>query len=158
MATFSLQYVVPIVLIVSAYSLIVYDLNFNNQTAPSSKYVEQIKRKENIRISKLAVSMSIVCAFCLLPHHTIALWLEFGDGSTSKHVGDINLVAYFILYLNSAVDPLLYNVFNSNFKRELKKLSLASNVDNNPAVDNYSSVPTQWIMLKGKKKNHITSI
>ena len=150
MVTFCLQYVVPIVLIASAYSLIVYDLNFNNKHAPSSRDVEQKKRKENIRISKLAVSMSIVFAFCLLPHHTIALWLEYGEGSTNKHVGDITLVAYFILYLNSAVDPLLYNLFNSNFKKEFKNLSgrskysLTSNVDNTHAIDIKSFPSMQW--------------
>ena len=124
MATFGLQYVIPIVLIVSTYSLIVYDLNFNNQRTPSSKQIEEMKRKENIKICKLVVSMSIVFALCLLPHHTIALWLEYGSGSTNESIGDISLVAYFILYLNSAIDPMLYNFFNSKFQAGFKRLSV----------------------------------
>ena len=123
MGTFCLQYIVPIVLIVSAYAIIVYDLNFNNQQASSSKQLDQKKRKQNLKITKLAVCMSTVFGLCLLPHHSIAMWFEFGGGSTFTYIGDVNLVAYFILYLNSAIDPLLYNLFNSNFKRELKKLS-----------------------------------
>ena len=119
--TFGLQYLIPIILIALAYTLIVYDVNHpRNQNLP--QHIKQMKQKENTKITRLAISVSIAFAVCLLPHHAIALWLEFGGGSTNENVGDISKVAYFILYLNTALDPILYNLSNSTFKVELKKL------------------------------------
>ena len=48
--------------------------------------------------------------------------MEFGGGSTNRNIGDISKIAYFVLYVNTALDPLLYNGFNSNFKIECNKL------------------------------------
>ena len=118
--TFSVQYCVPVLIITFAYSGIVYDLNSTRHRRKSLKSFDKVKRGENSKLTKLVLIMTVTFALCVLPYHTVALWVEFGSGASFKNIEDLSIIAFFILYLNSGLNPILYGVLSSKFRREVR--------------------------------------
>ena len=68
--------------------------------------------------------LSVIVAFfiCILPFRVVSVWMMYVKPST---LIDMGLVGYYHLmnfvrvmfYLNSACNPVLYNVFSSNFRQ-----------------------------------------
>ena len=118
--TFVFQYGIPMVLIGFAYFFIVRELRRHCQPE-SKRHEEKIKRKENKKLTKLLVIVTTTFAICVLPYHCIALWVEFGSGISFVYIEDVSVVTFFMLYVNSALDPILYNVFSSTFRKEFSR-------------------------------------
>ena len=118
--TFVFQYGIPIALISVAYSFIVYELHFKSRPE-STRHEEKVKRKENKKLMKLLVVVTITFAICVLPYHSVALWVEFGNGISFSYIEDLTVITFFVLYVNSALDPILYNVFSSTFRKEFRR-------------------------------------
>ena len=119
--TFTLQYCIPVVIITFSYTMIVHDLKFKRHPKTSSTS-ERYKKRENAKLSRLVFIITVTFALCVLPYHCVALWVEFGDGEQYQYIEDVSIVAFFILYLNSALNPILYNVLSSQFRRECARL------------------------------------
>lgn len=113
--TFSLQYILPLTIIILAYSVIIYDIVFKKN--PSAKHADKIKDKENKKLIKLLLIVTSTFALSVLPYHVVALLVEFGNAGKFKYIQDVSLAAYITLYLNSAINPIIYNIFSSNFRR-----------------------------------------
>lgn len=79
------------------------------------------RRKENKKLVKLLLAVTITFASCILPYHTVALWVEFGSGISFSHIEDLSVVTFFVLYVNTALNPLLYNLFSSAFRLEFRR-------------------------------------
>ncbi|GFO34807.1 cholecystokinin receptor type a [Plakobranchus ocellatus] len=70
------------------------------------------------RVVRLLLVVLVTFAVCVLPHHirlVIYSWnMDFG---TSAGAGFIAPVAFVLLYLNSALNPVLYSVLSESFRR-----------------------------------------
>ena len=101
--------------------MIVYDLKFKHHPKSSST-AERAKKLENAKLSRLVFVVTATFAVCVLPYHCVALWVEFGNGEEFEYIEDLSIIAFFVLYLNSGLNPILYNVLSSQFRRECLQL------------------------------------
>ena len=114
-ATFTMQYVLPLTQIIVAYAFIIYEIALKK--SPSAPlYEDKQRHKESKRLIKLLLIITTTFALCVLPYHVVALALEFGNGVSFKYIEDVSLGAYLLLYLSSALNPVTYNVFSSSFR------------------------------------------
>ncbi len=84
---------------------------------------EATRRRENMRIIRILIA--IVAAFALLTAPTSVwwLWYDFG-GSEAVTRPSLDLVEVFaaLLYLHSAINPIIYGVMDTVFKNGVKEL------------------------------------
>ena len=114
-ATFTIQYVLPLTIIIVAYAFIIYEIALKKGPS-SSLYEDKQRNEESKKLIKLLLIITTTFALCVLPYHVVALSLEFGNGESFKYIEDVSLGAYLLLYLNSALNPVIYNVFSSSFR------------------------------------------
>ena len=114
-ATFALQYILPLTIIIVAYVFIVYDIALK-KTSITSCYEDKGKYRENQKIIKLLLIITINFALSVLPYHVVQLSVEFGNGGYFKYIADVSIASYLLLYLHSAVNPLIYITFSSSFR------------------------------------------
>lgn len=113
-AIFVFQYVLPLSVISLAYIYIVYDLCYpkNNTALPK----DASKENDTKKVVKLLLIITVTFAVCILPYHLVALFSEFGDAQNFVYYEDVSISSYMLLYLNSAMNPIMYNVFNAKFR------------------------------------------
>jgi hypothetical protein len=114
-STFIIQYIVPLTLVLLSYTFIIHDVAFVRR----SSYVHTGTLTENRNLIKLILVITTTFALCVLPYHVIALLVEFAV--VFHRMEDVSLGAYLLLYTNSALNPIMYNVFSSNFREEFTK-------------------------------------
>lgn len=120
----SMFYLGPFVLLLFMYSVIARHLMADPGTNCS-------ERAFNVRARKQVVAMlvTVVVAFfvCLLPFRLFTLWIILAP---SQILVDIKMDNYYrilyscriMLYLNSAVNPMLYNLMSSKFRQGFRSL------------------------------------
>lgn len=61
----------------------------------------------------------LVAAFtiCWMPHHIIAMWVEFGKFPLNDASFVFRIVSHCLSYGNSCVNPILYAFLSENFRR-----------------------------------------
>lgn len=135
-AIFVFQFVLPMSVIAIAYCCIMYEFSFRKKypsksvstTSAVSAAVPPVPNKvrckqqsENRKVVKLLLIITVTFAVCLLPFHTLGLVGEFYS-STFAYYNDIFLASYLLLYINSCLNPIIYNVFNERFRETFKEL------------------------------------
>ena len=121
---FATQIVIPLAIVPLAYGLTVTKLRTTLKTIKSSS--QKRREKETAMITNMAIATTVNFAVCLLPHHVISFWYHFGNLSDYENFADINSMVYLFLFSHSAINPILYNVFNKTFRNSLKKLITSS--------------------------------
>ena len=114
-ATFLLQYFFPVCIISTTYCFVIHDVTKN---PPKQK--DDSVRRENRRVTKLLIIVTLTFVVCGLPFQVIGLIKVFCPVDTigDEH-HDASILSYFLLFLNSALNPILYNVFSSKFRGAL---------------------------------------
>lgn len=56
-------------------------------------------------------------AICWMPHHIIAMWVEFGTFPLNDASFVFRIVSHCLSYGNSCVNPVLYAFLSENFRR-----------------------------------------
>ncbi|XP_002163508.1 orexin receptor type 2 [Hydra vulgaris] len=120
-AIFVFQYVFPLMVISIAYTYIIRELcsqkNGENNNC-------RRKQQESKKVVKLLCIITLVFAICILPYHIFALCVEFGIlNRESNYI--LNLTCYIFLYAHSAINPFIYNIFNTEFRDSFKELCKA---------------------------------
>ncbi|XP_064630050.1 growth hormone secretagogue receptor type 1-like [Lineus longissimus] len=77
----------------------------------------------------MLVSVTVVFFLCSLPFRVVSLWFVYAQLSD---LADLGLIGYYLLisfarimlYINSAINPILYNAISSKFRRAFKQLLL----------------------------------
>lgn len=72
------------------------------------------------RVIRLLVAVVISFAVCVLPHH-IRILLHFWKVPMYDYERILSPVSFLILYLNSALNPILYALFSANFRKSFKE-------------------------------------
>ena len=114
-------YVLPVFTIASSYTRIVYETSDMSRTRRFSTALmttNKLAIAEQRSILKLSVVISASFALCSLPYHVVWVLYEFTD--VHKHFVyfvDLATLTYVLFYLNSALNPINYNIFSETFRR-----------------------------------------
>ncbi|KAI8480315.1 neuromedin U receptor [Branchiostoma belcheri] len=124
-------FVVPMCLLAGLYLLIGVKLH-KTRSNPKSRRAGKLGRRADALINKTrgqAVKKLglVVLAFavCWTPYHALRLMYVYADmfGSTEKVVYlNMDYVSTVLLYLNSALNPVLYNLASKRFRHEFRVL------------------------------------
>ncbi|XP_065667421.1 galanin receptor 2a isoform X1 [Hydra vulgaris] len=117
-ALFLFQYVFPLTIICMAYIYIIRELCYRKKTENNNCKIKQLETK---KVVKLLCIITMTFAICVLPYHIFALCVEFGALDEEKN-NIISLICYIFLYTNSALNPVIYNIFNAEFRESFKEL------------------------------------
>jgi hypothetical protein len=120
----SMFYLAPFVLLVFMYCVIARHLMADPGTNCSERVYSIRARKQVV-----AMLITVVVAFflCLLPFRLFTMWIILAP---SQILVDIDMDTYhrvlyscrIMLYLNSAINPMLYNLMSSKFRQGFKNL------------------------------------
>ena len=114
-------FTIPFMILVWIYALIARRLTSDSKTLTSS--TNHLSRQVQIRRQVVLMLASVCITFfvCLLPFRLMTLWIIF---SSPEDIVNLGMETYYILlfvcrillYVNSSVNPILYNVISSKFR------------------------------------------
>ncbi|XP_017561666.1 galanin receptor type 1b [Pygocentrus nattereri] len=109
-------YLLPLLLITCCYAKVLYHLH--KKIKNMSKKSERSKRKTAQTV------LLVVAAFllCWMPHHIIAMWVEFGDFPLNDASFAFRIVSHCLAYSNSCVNPILYAFLSENFRKACRQV------------------------------------
>ena len=121
----------PLIILLFLYGCIIRCLTTSNDlglTADGQSNSNNLRQRRQVVLMLLCV----ICVFfvCLLPFRVFSLWLVYAP---PHHVQELGLVSYLNVlqfvrimhYLNSATNPILYNLISRRFRRATKLTLLA---------------------------------
>lgn len=123
LALFGSLFVFPLLIIGILYSVIAFKVWLRtvpgNSTAPNQLHEIQTRKK----ILKICMTVVLVFTLCWLPFY-IYLMMQFvaakhGDCGPPEYVAFLGL---FFGHANSAINPFIYIIFNSDYKKGMKKV------------------------------------
>ncbi|KAJ8272173.1 hypothetical protein COCON_G00110320 [Conger conger] len=108
-------YLLPLVLITCCYTKVLQHLH--KKIKNMSKKSERSKRKTAQTV------LLVVAAFliCWMPHHVIAMWVEFGAFPLNDASFAFRIVSHCLAYGNSCVNPILYAFLSENFRKACRQ-------------------------------------
>ncbi|KOB64880.1 Ecdysis triggering hormone receptor subtype-A, partial [Operophtera brumata] len=116
-----LLYILPLIILIILYSIIAKNLI----TAASKVVMNKTFDPYNARARKQVILMLgtvVLCFFlCLMPYRALTLWVimtpaELYDEVTPEKWYNILYFSRVMLYINSAINPILYNLMSSKFR------------------------------------------
>lgn len=130
--TISVFFVLPFLILVVLYGIIARNLISNQGAmlrARPTKPELSLKARKQVVLMLGAVVLSFFV--CLLPFRVLTLWIIL---STEQTLHDIGLARYYsllyfcriMLYLNSAMNPILYNLMSTKFRKGFARLCHAA--------------------------------
>ena len=114
-------YVIPVVVITTAYAQIV-DETTSITTRKASVGATLVsankdRRRENQKLIKLSMIISGTFTMCVLPYQVVWLLYEFSESfACFKYLSDTIMSTTLLLYLGSALNPITYNIFSESFR------------------------------------------
>ncbi|XP_014478786.1 PREDICTED: somatostatin receptor type 2-like [Dinoponera quadriceps] len=136
--TFILGFAVPLILILNFYFLVIRKLR---TVGPKNKSKE--KKRSHRKVTKLVLTVITVYVFCWLPYWVTQVALIYTPPKQCQSSISITsfLLAGFLSYSNSAMNPILYAFLSDNFKKSfLKACTCAAGKDVNAALHIENSV------------------
>ena len=129
------QYFIPLSVIFCAYLRVWCALRSKREPCSPNH------TRENAKVLKMVVVLTLFFAVCLLPNHIVYLALDFTrDGSYIIHT-DWIIASNFMIFLNTALDPVLYTMFNEKYRLEFKGiLSVCKRADHSPKPDMFAKL------------------
>ncbi|XP_075986744.1 ecdysis triggering hormone receptor isoform X1 [Anticarsia gemmatalis] len=116
-----LLYALPLIILIVLYSVIAKNLI----TAASKVVMNKTVDPYNTRARKQVILMLgtvVLCFFlCLMPYRALTLWIimtpaEHYDDMSPEKWYNILYFSRVMLYINSAINPILYNLMSSKFR------------------------------------------
>ncbi|KAG5883583.1 hypothetical protein JTB14_014499 [Gonioctena quinquepunctata] len=133
-----LFFLFPLAILIAIYALIANSL-MSQPTIMLSQRCATVPSQSVIKYRKQVILMlgTVVLAFfiCLLPFRALTMWIIIAPAGWNFEIGIENY--YYILYfsrimfhINSAVNPILYNIMSSKFRGGFFKLCGAKSLRN----------------------------
>ncbi|XP_014366724.2 thyrotropin-releasing hormone receptor isoform X2 [Papilio machaon] len=116
-----LLYVLPLLILIVLYSIIAKNLI----TAASKVVLNKTVDPYNTRARKQVILMLgtvVLCFFlCLMPYRVLIMWIivtpsELSDTVSPEKWYNLLYFSRIMLYINSAINPILYNLMSSKFR------------------------------------------
>uniref|UniRef100_A0A8P4K612 G-protein coupled receptors family 1 profile domain-containing protein n=1 Tax=Dicentrarchus labrax TaxID=13489 RepID=A0A8P4K612_DICLA len=83
-----------------------------------SKKSERSKRKTAQTVLLVVTAFTI----CWMPHHIIAMWVEFGTFPLNNASFAFRIVSHVFSYGNSCINPVLYAFLSENFRKACRQV------------------------------------
>lgn len=92
----------------------------SKQMCSSTQYKKQIQIRKQVVIMVATVCLTFF--ICLFPFRLLTLWIVFSPPENIQQLGmeRYNYILYFcriLIYINSAINPILYNLISSKFRK-----------------------------------------
>lgn len=111
-------YVVPLTIVVFAYTAIVRELNKKRDYHNTA--LNDVRNEETQKVVSLLIKITVVFALCNLPSQLMWLWLDFGNADEIfPYFWDLLASLNVFIFANSACNPLLYYIFHDRFRQEV---------------------------------------
>ncbi|XP_037305450.2 opsin 8, group member b [Pungitius pungitius] len=120
---FSLNLVLPCVVIAGCYFAIAFKLYFTyrKSSGSSSKRLPNVVRRHR-RLLAIAVLISLGFVVCWSPYAAVSLWSIFRDSASLPPA--VSLLPCMFAKSSTVYNPLIYYIFSQSFRREVKQLWL----------------------------------
>jgi len=141
--TLILGFAVPLVLILIFYCLVIRKLR---RVGPKNKSKE--KKRSHRKVTRLVLTVITVYVFCWLPYWVTQVALIYTPPKQCQTSISITsfLLAGFLSYSNSAMNPILYAFLSDNFKKSfLKACTCAAEKDVNTMHNENSVFPRKKV-------------
>jgi hypothetical protein len=130
--TIVLFFVIPCGILVILYALICRQLLHDslNPGSESSGMIRSVHAARSLQTRRqiiyMLITINILFFVCLLPIRVFTLWVIFTDNSDQDKLGlegALNLVSFarVMFYLNSAGNPILYNIMSTKFREACRR-------------------------------------
>ncbi|KAK3724327.1 hypothetical protein QZH41_001816 [Actinostola sp. cb2023] len=119
---FVFQYVLPLLIIATAYAGIAIEMRKREKAGPESCPVRQMQVQETRKVVKMLLVVTAVFALCVLPNNLMWLWLDFGQADKKiSYFWELLAFCQIVTFANSAANPICYTALNENYRREFKR-------------------------------------
>ncbi|KAM6981122.1 galanin receptor type 1b [Aplochiton taeniatus] len=109
-------YLLPLMLITCCYAKVLFHLH--KKIKNMSKKSDRSKRKT----AKTVLLVVMAFLICWMPHHIIAMWVEFGQFPLNDATFAFRIISHCLAYGNSCVNPLLYAFLSENFRKACRQV------------------------------------
>ncbi|XP_065647628.1 neuropeptide Y receptor type 6 isoform X1 [Hydra vulgaris] len=124
-SVFSIQCVIPIIVMTTIYSMIIMELKKSAKSGifAHCKREMQLRLLQNKKATKMIFVVVLVFYFCILPANIFYIWYIFNQKVlellTVKIIYDILVL---LQMCNSIVNPIIYSRLHNSFKKDIVKL------------------------------------
>lgn len=115
---FLVGFALPVAVMVILYTIIIVFLKRQNSLMVTNS---TRRRKTKRRVAKVVVIVVVVFIICWFPIHIILIMSNYGVYKNSKMHVIIQISANCLAYMNSCINPLIYTISSSIFKKAFKK-------------------------------------
>lgn len=110
---FTFTCVFPLVATSVTYTLIVNSLKSPRKIS----YVDNRKLKENYQLITLSIVITATFTICVVPNQIVWILHSYTNFDDLMYANDIRIGAYLLSFLNSALNPIVFNVFSGSFRK-----------------------------------------
>ncbi|ELU04429.1 hypothetical protein CAPTEDRAFT_63132, partial [Capitella teleta] len=130
LSTISAFFIIPCAILVVLYAMIcrrlIGDANPDQQRSPMPLAHNPRAQHTRRQIIYMLITIIILFFVCLLPFRVVTLWAIFSDKSEQAELGlegTLNLFSFarVMFYLNSAGNPILYNIMSTKFREACRR-------------------------------------
>lgn len=93
---------------------------------------------------RMLVIVVLLFSFCWLPYHIVYMYLDFSQSQYTRALTSLVLFVQWLMFANSACNPVVYAVLNVNFRREfiamVSRQQLGRRRNNNVSIRVQSAV------------------
>ncbi|KAK3751526.1 hypothetical protein QZH41_007076 [Actinostola sp. cb2023] len=140
---FLLQYALPLVLMITLYSITLRSLFNNNKSFPGMKAgagekepssneshpeaekrtntLKELRKEQHLKVTKMFITVVIVFAISMFPNQVFWLWVDFGNLSVKYHFSITSIICRIFTYSNSVLNPFIYGLYSKEFRKGYKK-------------------------------------
>lgn len=126
--TFVVYFVIPFFILAFVYARTIHTIITESKLIENVTNISKQKSMRSRQQLVVMLLMIVVLFFlCVLPMRIVILWLIFAQPKTIESLGlesyyNITWVARVLQYTNSAVNPIIYNVFSVKFRKAFARL------------------------------------
>lgn len=114
---FVMLYAFPLVLMAILYSMIVHKLWKDSFAGNAASGGDANINSSKKRVVKMLVTVTLAFAVCWFPLHTIHYYIYFETETFKCMSPYLILLSFWLGHANSALNPVLYVIFNKTFRR-----------------------------------------
>ena len=123
-AMYILLIYIPVMLLVSLYSILVIKLKTQVHPGEQSTNNQQQRKRRNRNVLQMSIAIVTAFVFCWLPYSVNSLIRWYKDSSThfSCSFWIYNAVTFYMDNAYCAINPIICFMFSSNYRKALKRL------------------------------------